>query len=100
MAHSRRLFPRHEVVLVGVNMEEGLKAAKGEVVLCGLPALIMKFIDPDVLALTSYRTVDELMASPDGKALLESKIEEFKDRYPNAGILVVSREGEKLGGAT
>lgn len=100
MAHSRRLFPRYEVVLVGVNMEEGLNAAKGEVVLCGLPALIMKFIDPDVLTLTSYRTVDELMASPDGKPLLESKIEEFKGRYPKAGILVVSREGQILGEAT
>lgn len=97
LAHSRRLFPEHEVVLVGVNMLEALQAAPGQVMLCGLPALILKFIDPDVLAPTQYRTVDELMASDQGLIVLEKKLDRFKQRFPRAGITIVSREGKILG---
>ncbi|MEM0448216.1 MAG: cobalt-precorrin-5B (C(1))-methyltransferase [Methanomassiliicoccales archaeon] len=95
--HARRMFPRHESILVGVNIEKALQEARGEVVLLGLPALIMKFIDPEVLNGTGAATVEELMQHPEGKAVLERTLDRFKERYPVVGIVVVDRSGRVLG---
>ena len=64
LRYSRLLFPDHEVVLVGGRIKEALAAARGNVILCGLPALILKYIEPHILDGTGYATVEELSASP------------------------------------
>ena len=53
---SRLLFPDHEIVLAGGRIKEALAAAKGDVILCGLPALILKYIEPHILDGTGYAT--------------------------------------------
>lgn len=94
--HSRRLFPDHEAVLVGVHMDAAIKAARGEVVLCGLPALILKFLDPDILTGSGYRTVDELRSSPEWEGRLAIALAKGKERYPLVRSVIVDREGNVL----
>lgn len=59
MRFSHMLFPGYEVVLIGSDISRGLKAAKGEVILCGLPGLILKWAFPGILKDSGYLTVQE-----------------------------------------
>jgi cobalt-precorrin-5B (C1)-methyltransferase len=97
LRHSRMLFPDHEVVLVGKYLQKGLDAARGEVILCGLPALILKFIDPAILEGTGYDTVEELSASPHFAGIVEGALRTFRERYPRARVVIVDREGRVVG---
>jgi len=91
---SRMLFPDHEVVLVGANMQKGIDAAEGDVILCGLPALILKFINPVILEGTGYKTVEEMTASPLWKEIVMKNLNEYKGRYPGVRVVIVNRKGE------
>jgi cobalt-precorrin-5B (C1)-methyltransferase len=97
LAISRRLFPDHESVLVGVRMDKAIRAAEGEVVLCGLPALILKFLDPEILKGSGFRTVDELRSSPSWEGRLAVALDLAKQRFPRLRVVVVDREGSVLG---
>jgi len=99
LRHARRLFPEHEVVLVGSRMEKALAAARGEVVLCGLPALILKFLDPEILVGSGSRTVEELRASPEWEPRLEHALRRAKERYPELRVVIVDRDGTLVEGA-
>ena len=48
LRYARLLFPDHDVVLAGSHLEVAIAEARGPVVLCGLPALILRFLDPDL----------------------------------------------------
>jgi len=52
---SRLIFPDREVILVGGKIGEALTSAHGDVVLAGLPALILKFINPHILKVPGTR---------------------------------------------
>lgn len=58
---SHMLFPGYEVVLIGSDITRGLKAAKGEVIICGLPGLILKWAYPDILKGSGYFTIQEMI---------------------------------------
>ncbi|MDD5418357.1 MAG: cobalt-precorrin-5B (C(1))-methyltransferase [Methanomicrobiaceae archaeon] len=94
---SRRLFPEHEAVLVGGRIGEALDAARGEVVLCGLPGLILRFIDPDILDGTGRGTVEDLAASSCWRERAEAALAAFRERYPGIRAVLVNREGEIIG---
>jgi cobalt-precorrin-5B (C1)-methyltransferase len=97
LAVSRRLFPDHEAVLVGVRMERAINAAPGEVILCGLPALILKFLDPDVLDGSGHSTVEELRNSPEWTSRMNAAMDNGRSRFPRLRVVVVDREGSVLG---
>ncbi|MDG6257046.1 MAG: cobalt-precorrin-5B (C(1))-methyltransferase [Methanomicrobiaceae archaeon] len=97
LRYSRMLFPGHEVVLVGKHLRRGLEAARGEVILCGLPALILKFIDPSILEDTGHATVEELAVSPHFSAIVEGALRTFRERFPGARVVIVDREGGIVG---
>ena len=61
---SRILFPDREVILIGGKLKDALDAARGDVTLCGLPALILRHINPEILDGTGYPTVEELASIP------------------------------------
>jgi hypothetical protein len=46
LRHARLLFPEYEVILVGAKLKESLSVAPKDTVLCGLPGLILKFLNP------------------------------------------------------
>jgi cobalt-precorrin-5B (C1)-methyltransferase len=94
---SRLLFPDHEVILIGGKLKEALDAARGEVVLCGLPALILRHINPRILEGTGCPTVEELAASPQFPAILAAALKEFRQARPGVTVVLINREGAIIG---
>jgi len=97
LRYSRLLFPDREVVLAGGKIKEALSAAQGSVILCGLPALILKYIEPDILAGTGYTTVEELSASPDFTGVAGRALAAYKKLHPEVRVVLVNRDGEIIG---
>jgi cobalt-precorrin-5B (C1)-methyltransferase len=64
LRYARLLYPDHDIVLIGGKIKEALEAAQGDVILFGLPALILRHINPHILDGTGYFTVEEFAESP------------------------------------
>ncbi len=94
---SRLLFPDREVILIGGKLRQALDAARGEVTLCGLPALILRHINPDILAGTGFMTVEELAASPQFPMIVSATLNEFKKARPNVTVVLINRDGKVIG---
>jgi cobalt-precorrin-5B (C1)-methyltransferase len=97
LRYARMLFPGHEVVLVGKFMEKGVEAAEGSAILCGLPALILKFINPRILDGTGYATVEELTMSENWTDLLQQNLTDYRRRMPEMRVVIIDREGRVQG---
>jgi cobalt-precorrin-5B (C1)-methyltransferase len=97
LRYARLMFPDHEVVLVGGKIGEALDAAKGEVILFGLPALILNYINPHILKGTGYATVEEFSGSPAFLPAMRSSLAALRKEYPHVRVVLVNREGAILG---
>ena len=97
MRYSRLLFPDREVILAGGKIAEALEAAKGDVVLCGLPALILHHIKPDLLDGTGFCTVEEFAASPESGRIIPDILAGFRETHPRVRVILVNRTGEIIG---
>lgn len=97
LRYSRLYFPEHEAVLVGSRIGEALARAHGDVVLCGLPGLIMKCINPNVLIGTGYATVEDLAASPAWGEIVQRELAAFAERCPDVRVVLVARDGRIIG---
>jgi cobalt-precorrin-5B (C1)-methyltransferase len=94
---SRLLFPDHDVVLAGSRLREAIAVREGDLVLCGLPGLILRYIDPGILDGTGCRTVEELCASPHLAGKIEKALREFRQREPRIRVILLDREGRVIG---
>lgn len=94
---ARLRYPGYEAVLVGSKIDSALLAAHGDVILFGLPGLILKYIRPDILKDTGCLTVEELGATPGFPELVSDTILNFRKDHPNVGIVVINRKGDVLG---
>lgn len=97
LRYSRLLFPGREAILVGSNLEEALRAVDGDAVICGLPGLILKFMNPDVLAGTGCATVEELSTTPLWEETARRELHVFQTRYPRIRVVIVDRSGRVIG---
>jgi cobalt-precorrin-5B (C1)-methyltransferase len=97
LRYARLRYPDHEIVLVGSRIRETLAAANGEVILFGLPGLILRFIDPDILQGTGYETIEEFTGTAGFLPAMQSSLAKFKRKYPRVGIVLVNRDGTILG---
>jgi cobalt-precorrin-5B (C1)-methyltransferase len=98
LRYSRLLFPGREVILVGGRIREALEAAGGEAILCGLPGLILREINPRILEETGCRTVEELLARDGWREAVEPSLAEFHARMPGVRVVLLDRSGRVLGG--
>jgi cobalt-precorrin-5B (C1)-methyltransferase len=98
LRYSRLLFPDREVILVGGRIRGALEAAGGEAILCGLPGLILREINPEILAGTGCRTVEELLARDGWREAVEPSLASFHERMPGVRIVLFDRSGRVLGG--
>lgn len=71
MRFSHMLFPEYTVILIGSDISRGLAAARGEVIICGLPGLILKWAYPDILKDSDYHTVQEIIDAHPGNPLID-----------------------------
>lgn len=97
LRYARLRYPDKEIVLIGSRIAEALVAAQGEVTLSGLPALILRCINPDILDGTGYATVEEFAASPGFLPVMQSNLEKFKKEYPHVRVVLLNRDGTILG---
>jgi cobalt-precorrin-5B (C1)-methyltransferase len=94
---SRLLFPDFEVILAGARLREALGAAQGEIILCGLPGLILKFIYPEILSGTGCATVEDLAGRPQFPERMQEAFHRGKRLYPRLRVVVIDRKGTVLG---
>lgn len=94
---ARLLFPDREVILVGGKIGPALDAARGNIVLCGLPALILRYIHPQILEGTGFSTVEEFAASPAFQPALQTTLATFRKERPDVRVVLVDRNGAVIG---
>jgi cobalt-precorrin-5B (C1)-methyltransferase len=97
LRYAHLLFPDHDVILVGGKIGEALNTARGKVILFGLPALILRYIDPHILDGTGYTTVEEYAASPAFHHSMNLSLRKFKKEYPQVRVVIVNRNGVIIG---
>jgi len=97
LRYARLLYPAYEVILVGGKIGEALDAAQGDVILCGLPALILRHINPKILDGTGYATVEEFAASPSFESVMHKTLAGFKKERPKVHVVLVDRKGAVIG---
>jgi cobalt-precorrin-5B (C1)-methyltransferase len=97
LRYARLLFPDCEAILVGNRIASALEQAEGDVILCGLPGLILKFMNPRVLEGTGCATVEELSGTSRWEATVAQEIELFRERYPRVRVVIVNRDGRIIG---
>lgn len=94
---ARLLFPDHDVILAGAKIREALSAAHGEVILCGLPGLVLKFFLPDILEGTGLATVEELSYHPEFEERMQKAFLIAAENFPDLRVVVIDRDGTILG---
>ncbi len=97
LRYARLRYPDREIVLVGSRIREALAAANDDVILFGLPALILRFIDPDLLKGTGFDTIEEFAGTSGFLPAMRSSLVKFKREYPKVSVVLVNREGTILG---
>jgi cobalt-precorrin-5B (C1)-methyltransferase len=97
LRYARLLYPDRDIVLVGGKIGEALEAAKGEVILFGLPALILRYINPLILDGTGYATIEEFAGSPAFDPAMNASLMQFKKDYPQVRVVLVNRNGVIIG---
>jgi cobalt-precorrin-5B (C1)-methyltransferase len=98
LKYSRLLFPGRDIILVGGRIREALEAAGGEAILCGLPGLILREINPGILEGTGCRTVEELLTRDGWREAVEPSLTAFHERMPGVRVVLFDRSGRVLGG--
>ncbi len=96
LKHSRLLFPGYEVILVGSRLGPALAHVQGEAILCGLPALILKFINPAFLDGSGYGTVEEMIGTDEFHRRAQESMSGFCADHPGTRIIILDREGQVI----
>ena len=96
MRYSHMLFPDYTVVMVGSRISEGLDNASGDVIICGLPGLVLKWGNPEMLQDSGYVTVVEMLEKAPGHERLREAFEMAVEKGKGARIVVIDRDGSVL----
>ena len=90
------LFPDYTVVMVGSRISEGLGAASGDIVICGLPGLVLKWGNPQMLEGSGYATVVEMLEKAPEHERLKEAFKMAIEKGNGARIVVIERDGSVL----
>lgn len=93
---SRVLFPDHKAVLMGSQLDRLAFEEDQESILCGLPALILKWAWPEVLDQTGYGTVAEMVEKEPEHENIALALQKSKRRLPNTRIVLLRKDGSIL----
>lgn len=93
---SRFLFPGHRVVLLGNQLDRLRFREDQDSILCGLPALILKWGMPDILEGTVYGTVAEMVEKDPDHPRIEEAARKVRERLPKTKIVLLNRDGSIL----
>lgn len=92
---SRLLFPDYEVILIGSDISRGLKAARkdAEVIIAGLPGLILKWASPYLLRGSKYLSVQEMV--DEAPMLIDNALEKAVKKSGKR-VILLNRKGTIL----
>jgi cobalt-precorrin-5B (C1)-methyltransferase len=93
LKYSRILFPEHKAVLIGSHLDRMRFEGDQDSILCGLPALILKWAWPQVLDGTAYNTVAEMIEKEPNHPHIEAALNNAKARLPFTRIVLLQRDG-------
>jgi cobalt-precorrin-5B (C1)-methyltransferase len=96
MRYSHMLFPGYTVVMVGSRITEGLESASGDVIICGLPGLVLKWGNPEMLEGSGYATVVEMLEKAPDHICLKEAFEMAITKGKGSRIVVIDRNGSVL----
>ena len=96
LKYSRILFPDHQAVLLGSYLDRLQFDEEQDSILCGLPALILKWAWPEILAGTGYRTVAEMVEREPEHSCINAAIEKARARLPLTRIVLLHKDGRIL----
>ncbi|NPU88032.1 MAG: cobalt-precorrin-5B (C(1))-methyltransferase [Methanothrix sp.] len=92
LRYSRMLFPEHTAVLIGSKLDL-LRMRTGETVLCGLPGLILRWAEPEMLNGTGYATVAEMIEQEPDHPAIDRALEHLEKMFPGTRIVLIKRDG-------
>jgi cobalt-precorrin-5B (C1)-methyltransferase len=92
---SNLLFPDHTVILIGSDISRGLAAAKGEVIICGLPGLILKWANADILKKSDCLTVQEMIDTNPENPIIDRALDEVV-KASGKRVVLLNRNGTIL----
>lgn len=95
MKYSTMLFPHYDVVMVGSRIDEGVKNATGEVIVCGLPGLVLKWGDPKILVDTDFALVQEMIEMAPEHPNIEKALHAAHEKC-GGRVVVIDRAGTIL----
>jgi len=93
---SRMLFPDHKVVLMGSQLDRLDFGQDQESILCGLPALILKWAWPGLLENTGYNTVADMAEREPQHCNIIRALQMAKEKLPKTRIVLLNRDGSIL----
>jgi cobalt-precorrin-5B (C1)-methyltransferase len=93
---SRILFPDHKAVLMGSQLDRLAFDKDQESILCGLPALILKWAWPGVLDNTGYGTVAEMVEAEPEHPNISRALTMAREKLPQTRIVLLHRDGRIL----
>lgn len=96
MRYSHMLFPDYTIVMIGSRISEGLGYASGDVIICGLPGLVLKWGNPDMLEGSGYATVVEMLKKVPEHVRLKEAFDMAIEKGKGARIVVIDRDGAVL----
>jgi cobalt-precorrin-5B (C1)-methyltransferase len=90
---SRILFPDHKAVLMGSQLDLLKFEEDQESILCGLPALILKWAWPEVLEGTTFGTVAEMVERMPDHENISLALNRAKGKLPFTRIVLLYKDG-------
>jgi len=95
MRFSNMFFPGYTVILIGSDISRGIAAAKGDVVICGLPGLILKWAKADILKNSGYLTIQEMIDANAENPIIDRALDEAINKGGKR-IVLLNRNGTIL----
>lgn len=92
----RILFPHHKAVLMGSQLDRLAFEKDQESILCGLPALILKWAWPQILDETGYGTVAEMIEIEPQHRNIARALQMAKKKLPETRIVLLRKDGSTL----
>ena len=92
--YAKMYFPDHSTIVAGSNLERVFQKAEGkEMIIIGLPALILKWAKPDILSEMKANTVQELFDRDPYAEGITAALTALKTRT-QARIVIINRAGK------
>ncbi|MDO8726995.1 MAG: cobalt-precorrin-5B (C(1))-methyltransferase [Candidatus Methanoperedens sp.] len=98
---SHMLFPGYTIILIGSDITRGLSAAKekADVIISGLPGLILKWSYPVILKDSGYLTVQEMIDASPENPLIDTGLDKAVD-LSGKRVVLFNRNGTILRDST